>query len=101
MTVTQSIKVLEFKPFKQLFQLNFAEVIKEQTHLFQVNIDKYTLWDTYLNSFPLELQAQFNCNCCRQFIKNYGNLVAIKDNQLVSLWNFSADDPVYQTVVNS
>ena len=53
MTVTQSIKVLEFKPFKQLFQLNFAEVIKEQTYLFQVNIDKYTLWDTYLNSFSI------------------------------------------------
>jgi hypothetical protein len=46
---TQSVKVLELKPFKQLFQLNFAEVIKEQSHLFQVNIDKDTLWSTYLN----------------------------------------------------
>lgn len=98
---SQSVKVLEFKPFKQLFQLNFAEVIKDQSHLFQVNIDKDTLWDTYLNSFPTELQAQFNCNSCRQFIKNYGNLVAIKNNQLISLWNFNADDSVYQTVIDN
>ena len=101
MTLTQSVKVLEFKPFKQLFQLNFAEIIKEQTHLFQVDVDKDRLWDTYLNSFPGELRLQFNCNSCRQFIKNYGNLVAIKNNQLVSLWNFIADDLVYQTVVDN
>lgn len=98
---TQTVKVLEFKPFKQLFQVNFAEIIKEQSHLFQVNIDKDTLWNTYLNSFPEELRPQFNCNSCRQFIKNYGNLVAIKDNTLISLWNFTAENTVYQTVVNN
>jgi hypothetical protein len=101
MATTQSVKILVFEPFKKLFQANFTQVIANQTHLFQVNVNKDLLWDTYLSSFPEELRQQFNCNCCRQFIKNYGNLVAIKDNQLVSLWNFSADDPVYQTVVNS
>lgn len=101
MATTQSVKILVFEPFKKLFQANFTQVIANQTHLFQVNVDKDLLWDTYLSSFPEELRQQFNCNCCRQFIKNYGNLVAIKDNQLISLWNFSADDPVYQTVVNN
>ena len=101
MTTTQSIKVLAFEPFKQLFQANFTQVIANQTHLFQVNVDKDLLWDTYLNNFPEELRPQFNCNCCRQFIKNYGNLVAIKNNTLFSLWNFNAGDEVYQTVVDN
>ena len=90
MTSTQSIEILEFEPFKKLFQDNFTQVIADQTHLFQVNVDKDLLWNTYLNSFPEELRQQFNCNCCRQFIKNYGNLVAIKNNTLFSLWNFNA-----------
>ena len=101
MTTTQSVKVLAFEPFKQLFQANFTQVIANQTHLFQVNVDKDLLWDTYLNNFPEELRPQFNCNCCRQFIKNYGNLIAIKNNTLFSLWNFNAGDEVYQTVVDN
>lgn len=120
MTTTQSVEILEFEPFKKLFQDNFTQVIKGQTHLFQVNVDKDLLWNTYLNSFPEELRQQFNCNCCRQFIKNYGNLVAIKNNTLFSLWNFNAlsnkrdlkalsdnrdscktNDSVYQTVIDN
>ena len=101
MTSTQSVKILAFEPFKKLFQDNFTQVIKGQTHLFQVNVDKDLLWNTYLNSFPEELRQQFNCNCCRQFIKNYGNLVAIKNNTLFSLWNFNEGNSVYQTVVDN
>lgn len=101
MTTTQSVKVLAFESFKKLFQANFTQVITNQTHLFHVDIDKDLLWATYLNSFPEELRQQFNCNCCRQFIKNYGNLVAIKNNTIFSLWNFNTEDSVYQTVVDN
>jgi hypothetical protein len=36
----------------------------------------------------------FNCNCCRQFIKQYGNVVAIKDGAIKSMWDFTVDDDV-------
>ena len=98
---TQTVQTLQFKPFKQQFQAHFANVVKDQTHVFQVNVDKNTLWDTYLNSFPEEHRQHHNCNCCRQFIKNYGNLVAIKDNIIISIWRFNAGNPIFQQVVDN
>lgn len=98
---TQVANLLDFKPFKIRFQNHFTNLLKDQTHLYEVDVDKDTLWDSYLNSFPLEHRQDHNCNCCRQFIKNYGNLVVIKDNQVYSIWGFDAGDSTFQAVVDA
>ena len=35
----------------------------------------------------LSRRQSHTCNCCRQFIKPYGNVVAIVNNKLVSIWD--------------
>lgn len=41
------------------------------------------------------------CNCCRQFIKPYGNVVAIVNNKLVSIWDSLVLDEPYATVARN
>jgi hypothetical protein len=90
---------MEFKKFKLQFQENFKKVLAESDALFLTDVTRETLWETYLNSFPEQHRQHHNCNACKQFLRPYANIVAIKDNKLVSMWNFTCEEP-FQTVVN-
>lgn len=83
-----------FKQFKLAMQANFDAIIRvcEKT-LYTTNLDKDMLWDTFLSNFPDELKQEYTCNCCRQFIRNYGDLVAIVDGKMTSIWKFSTEEP--------
>lgn len=73
-------------------QEQFLQMSKDQTHLFVTDIDKDVLWNTYLEGFEDPITKQeHNCNCCRSFIKNYSNIVSIKDGKLVTIWDLSLE----------
>lgn len=96
-----------FMMFKKALQKHFDEMQKEATHLFEVNVDKDELWNTYLDSFPAGTNEIFrerrehNCSCCRQFIKNIGSAVTIKDNQIHTIWELNLGDTTYQPVCDA
>ena len=93
--------------FKKALQKHFDEMQKETTHLFEVNVDKDELWNTYLDSFPAGTNEIFrerrehDCSCCRQFIKNIGSAVTIKDNQIHTIWELNLGDTTYQPVCDA
>lgn len=93
----------EFLKFKQKIQEQFNNISKEQ--LFTVEVDKDLLWQTYLNSFPegtnpmYRERTEYDCNCCKQFIRRVGNVVAIIDNKFVSIWDITIDN-FFQEVTN-
>lgn len=93
--------MIPFNEIKKRFQENFASFLKDQTNLFLTDAPKDDLWNTYINSFPEAERQEFNCNACRSFIKSYANVVAIKNNKMVSIWSFDAKDEVYQRVFDS
>jgi hypothetical protein len=96
-----------FMMFKKALQKHFDEMQKEATHLFEVNVDKDELWNTYLDSFPTGTNEIFrerrehDCSCCRQFIKNIGSAVTIKDNQIHTIWELNLGDTTYQPVCDA
>lgn len=90
-----------FNEIKKKFQENFKQFIKGQTNLFVTDVDKDTLWNTYLDSFPDSERQEFTCNSCRQFIKNYANVVKIENNKLASVWKFDVGDSMYQKVFDT
>lgn len=90
--------LIMFNIIKKKFQENLKKLLKNTSNLYITGAAKDDLWSMYLNSFPEAERQEFNCNSCRHFIKNYSNVVAIKDNKLVSIWSFDAGDPVYQSV---
>lgn len=97
---------MQFKEFKQLQQKHVEQMLEGQTHLFTVDIDNDTLWNTYLDSFPegsneiYRERSEYDCSCCRHFIRNF-NVVAIKDNTVITIWDFETGSNVFQPVVNT
>ena len=83
----------DFTIFKKQFQKHFQEMTKNVQTIFMVNLNKDELWEPYLNSFPAgtneihKTNREYDCNCCRHFIRNYGGLVVIQDNKMISVWD--------------
>ena len=96
-----------FLKFKKALQDHFNEMQKDVTHLFEVDVDKDQLWNTYLDSFPagtnniFRERREHDCSCCRQFIKNIGAAVIIKDNQVHTIWELELNDSTYQPVCDA
>lgn len=42
--------------------------------------DAAGLWETYLESFPVDGRQFHNCNSCRRFVETYGGLVTIDED---------------------
>lgn len=98
---------MEFVEMRNKLMENFAEMTKDATHLFEVNVDKDEMWNLYLDSFPVGTneiyreRREHDCSCCRQFIKSIGNAVVIKDNKITTIWDFETNDNTYQPVLNA
>lgn len=99
---------MEFLEFKGLYQKNFKKKIDDVDHLFVVDVDPDELWNTYLDSFPpgtnevYRKRREFDCPSCRKFIKNFGNVVMLKNGVVTTFWGgFQVNDPKYQAVINA
>ena len=55
---------MEFKAFKLQMQQHFQQFLAGQSSIFLTDVDKDTIWDTYLMSFPEEERQSHNCQCC-------------------------------------
>ena len=96
---------MEFKDFNTVLQKHVTKMCKDKKYLFVVELDKADLWDKYLESFPPRTNEVFkerrehDCNCCRHFIKAFGNVVTIRNNKVTTIWDFKVLDETYQTVI--
>jgi len=94
---------LNFKDFKLAVQKQFDSMRNQK--LFVVNVEKDTLWNTYLGSFPEGInkmfreRVEYDCQSCKHFIRACGHVVSIVDNKLVSIWDIEIDGP-YKVVAN-
>jgi len=98
---------MNFSEFKKIFQKNFAEMIKDADYLYEIEIDKDEFWNLYLDSYPAgtneiyRQRREFDCSCCRHFIKSIGNAVVIKNNKVRTMWDFHTGDTTFQPVIDA
>jgi hypothetical protein len=93
-----------FHDLKSALNIQF-DVIKEKD-LFVSKADKNELKETYLSSFPegtnpiFVTNTEHDCNCCMQYIRSVGNVLAIVDGKLVSVWDIDIGGH-YQVVADA
>ena len=98
---------MEFSRFEKRFQENFAKLTKNATHLYEVEVDKDEMWNLYLDSFPAgtneiyRQRREYDCSCCRHFIKSFGNVVVIENNEVKTIWDFDTQSTTFQPVVDA
>lgn len=98
---------MEFEKFRDIIANHFTNIAENADRLFQVDIDKDEFWNLYLDSFPKGTneiyitRREFDCSCCRRFIKQFGNVVVIKDNKVYTLWDVDTKSTTFQPVVDA
>lgn len=73
--------------------------------LFRVELSGRELWNLYLSSFENDPvfrdpnSSEHNCNNCNNFIRRYGNIVAVAENNtLMSIFDVEADEEYSKTM---
>lgn len=81
----------DFSTFSEQLRQRFEAL--SQHELYTVAITGDEVWAAYLAAFPegtnpvFRERTEHDCSCCRQFIRNLGNVVAIIDGAVHTLWD--------------
>lgn len=98
---------MSFVTMRDSLIAHFNQITKDANNVFVVNVDKDEMWNLYLDSFPkgtnevYRKRREHDCSCCRSFIKAIGNVVVIKNSKITTIWDFNAEDPVYQPSIDA
>ena len=88
---------MQFKDFSQLVKQQFSTICQYQ-QLYKSSVTGDALWDLYLGSFKPKDNPIFrdpnssshNDNLDKNFIRRYGNIVAINENnEIVTMWDIA------------
>lgn len=87
---------MNFTGFAVALNAQFQSMAKGQ--LYVVEADKDEMWNLYLDAYPegtneiYKERREHDCNTCRHFIKNVGNVVTIENNKMVTIWDCELQD---------
>lgn len=90
-----------FAPFAQAVHARLTDLSKQELY---TTVTGDALWETYLASFPpgtdpiYKTHTEHTCHCCKQFIRGMGNVVAIIDGKLASIWDLPGLETPYKEV---
>lgn len=89
----------QFINFKKAVQDKLERMTENNNALFVTDVSKEAIWETYLEGFPagtneiLKERREYDCQCCKSFIRRIGNVVALEGNKLVSIWDIEVEYP--------
>lgn len=93
---------MTFQEFNNLIKEQFA-LMSKQPVLFRSKASGHALWDTYIQSFSKEDDPVFRdpnsthhtCNNDKNFIHRYGNIVAVIDGKIVTMYDSIPPNTTY------
>ena len=99
---------MTFREFNRQIQNQFDQM--QQYKLFRLNCSGQQIWDTYLAGFTREEDPVFRdpqssthtCNNDKNFIRRYGNMVAIdNDYNLMTLFDVDVTGSIYENTIKN
>lgn len=100
----EELKLVEkehkYEEFELSLKNKFLEVAQEK-ELFVVDVD-HDLWDDYLLELEENHRQHYNCNCCKSFVRRYGNIVTINEDGTLSsaMWDIDKTPEFFKGAVN-
>ncbi|MDU8350815.1 hypothetical protein RYA05_02785 [Pseudomonas syringae pv. actinidiae] len=101
----------DFSVFGKAVHNAFNSIVKKddgkKDNVFVVDATGDELWAHYLASFPegtnpiFRTRTEYDCSCCRNFVKNIGAVVYMKNGELLSVWDVTVEDELFQIIANS
>lgn len=98
--------MLEFKEIQKTIGTQFAKMLQKEK-LYKVAIDRDEIVAAYLDSIPPEhnkifrTRREYDCSCCKQFLRAAGSAVAIENGELVTIFDGVTNDPIWAAVLNA
>jgi hypothetical protein len=90
------VSVSKFPAFADIVAQSFQRLVKD-TSVFVADIDGDDLYARYLAAYPLgtnpvfKTRTEYDCACCRQFIRRAGMVVRIDGGALDTVWDEAAE----------
>jgi hypothetical protein len=94
----------DFRVFSAAVNKRFNEMAQDR--LFIVDADRDKIWETYLEAFPADsnkifrVRREYDCSCCRSFIRAVGPIVAIQNGAISTIWDLNGLPEPFQTVAD-
>ncbi len=104
--MSKVMQKLDFQVFKKALTNQFDAMVKHGS-LFRTATDKDELWQTYLDAFPdgtneiYRERREYDCSCCKNFIRSAGNTIAILDGEIVSIWDIDTGIEAFDAVADA
>ena len=90
----------DFKAFQTAIKEQTDRICNSAQMLFVTSAPKELVYEKYLDSYPdntnpiYRERREFDCNCCRHFIRDMGNVVMIDENlNVTSIWDVEVPYP--------
>ncbi len=81
--------------------------LRDFDHIPTFKVDVIDIYSSYLSSFPegtnprFRERTEYDCSCCKHFIRNLGNVVAIDNGNILTIWDNFESLPYPFNVVSS
>lgn len=98
---------MDFITIKKAIEKHVSKMMKDNSILYVANVDEDVLYSLYLDTIPKEhnkiyrTRREYDCSCCRHYIKKLGAVVAIKGTEVESIWDVETDDENWNNVCNT
>ena len=95
----------DFTPFGTAVANRFKQMSKQE--LFVTDISGDDLYAAYLAAFPegtnpmYKTKTEHECSCCKNFIRNLGNVVSIENGMFNTVWSSADKLPYPYDIVSS
>lgn len=82
----------DFHEFAKAVHARFVDMSKDELFVTANGGDK--LFQVYLDAFPegtnpiYKTRTEHDCSCCKNFIRNLGSVVTVKDGKVSTIWDY-------------